>query len=62
MCALGDDKWEFYSTADLLNHIAEHRAAGHHIPEGVIDSLREDQADNDAFIVSKLVQDNRENG
>jgi hypothetical protein len=44
-CFLGAD-WYFDSTEAMVDHLAEHRAAGHEVPPGIEDSLREDDADN----------------
>lgn len=44
-CWLGDD-WYFDSTKAMIAHLAEHRAAGHDVPDGIEDSLREDDAEN----------------
>jgi hypothetical protein len=38
---------DFYSTADMLTHLDEHRAAGERVPDRCYEGLREDQAEND---------------
>lgn len=38
-CSLGDE-WNFGSTEAMIDHIAEHRAAGHDVPDGLEDELR----------------------
>lgn len=38
----------FDTAQDMLNHIAEHRAAGHYIPEDVDQRLKEEYPDLDA--------------
>jgi len=44
-CRLGD-QWEFHSTDDMIAHLDAHRAAGHSVPPGIDDALREDDDDN----------------
>lgn len=44
-CRLGDD-WNFDSTDEMVEHVAEHRAAGHNVPDGLEQSLLEDDEDN----------------
>jgi hypothetical protein len=44
-CRLGDE-WAFDSTQAMVDHLAEHRAAGHDVPAGIEDSLWEDDRDN----------------
>lgn len=44
-CSLGDE-WNFGSTEAMIDHIAEHRAAGHDVPDGLEDELRADDEDN----------------
>jgi hypothetical protein len=46
-CWLADDEWRYCaSTKELmLVHIAEHRAAGHIIPESVDEELRQEIAE-----------------
>jgi len=48
-CLLGD-KWDFHTTDEMLGHLDEHRAAGHCVPQGCIDALVEDKAENDQWI------------
>ncbi len=33
-CILGD-QWSFASTQEMVDHLAEHRAAGHDVPDGI---------------------------
>jgi len=60
-CHLGDD-WYFGSTEAMVAHLAEHRAAGHDVPDGLEDALRADDAENfpprhtDACLVAVLQQ------
>lgn len=44
-CILGDE-WSFHSTQAMIDHLAEHRAAGHNIPVGIEDELRADDGQN----------------
>lgn len=44
-CWLGPG-WNFGSTQAMIDHLAEHRAAGHSVPEGIEDALRDDDAEN----------------
>lgn len=44
-CRLGDE-WSFDSTEAMIAHIAEHRAAGHDVPDGLEDALRRDDEEN----------------
>jgi hypothetical protein len=44
-CSLSDE-WAYDSTRAMVDHIAEHRAAGHDVPAGLEDSLWEDDRDN----------------
>ena len=44
-CRLGD-QWAFDSTQAMVDHLAEHRAAGHYVPAGIEDALWEDDQDN----------------
>lgn len=44
-CWLGDE-WDFHSTEDMIAHLALHRAAGHNVPDGLEEVLREDDEDN----------------
>jgi hypothetical protein len=48
-CSLGD-RWDFDSTDAMLEHLREHAAAGHAIPDRCIPGLEEDREENDAFI------------
>lgn len=48
-CLLGD-KWEFRSTDEILAHLREHRAVGHHVPDRVFEDLARDCQENDEFI------------
>ena len=43
-CILGDD-WYFDSTQAMVDHLAEHRAAGHHVP-AIEDALWRDDEEN----------------
>lgn len=43
-CSLGD-QWYFDSTQAMVEHLAEHRAAGHHVPD-IEPDLWADDADN----------------
>ena len=53
-CTLRDDgdDFEAYSTAAIIDHLREHRTAGHHIPADAFDDLQADAAENDAWIKS----------
>lgn len=44
-CILGD-QWVFDSTQAMVDHLAEHRAAGHDVPDGIEDELRADDRAN----------------
>ena len=44
-CWLGDRE-DFYSTEEMIAHLAEHRAAGHDVPEGIEDDLLADDHEN----------------
>ncbi len=44
-CILGD-QWSFASTQEMVDHLAEHRAAGHAVPDGIEDELWEDDREN----------------
>lgn len=44
-CSIGD-QWYFDSTDEMVVHLAEHRAAGDYVPDGIEESLREDDAEN----------------
>lgn len=41
-----EGEWAYHSTQDMIDHLAEHRAAGHNVPADIEDSLREDDEDN----------------
>lgn len=38
------------STAEMIAHLDEHRAAGHQVPDWTYEGLREDQAENDGWL------------
>lgn len=40
------DREDYYSTADMIAHLAEHRAAGHDVPDGIEDELLADDHAN----------------
>ena len=44
-CQLGN-QWKFDSTAAMVEHLAEHRAAGHDVPDGIEASLWDDDQEN----------------
>lgn len=44
-CSLSGD-WNYDSTQAMVDHLAEHRAAGHSVPAGIEDELRRDDAEN----------------
>lgn len=44
-CSLGD-QWAFDSTQAMVDHLAEHRAAGHDVPDGIEAELRADDREN----------------
>lgn len=48
-CRLGD-KWDFHSTDEILAHLREHQAAGHDVPDSVLEDLERDRDENDKFI------------
>lgn len=51
-CHLGD-KWDFYSTAEMIAHLMEHRAKGENVPEYCIDALKGDMVENDEWIKTR---------
>jgi len=53
-CTLRDDgdDFEAYSTAAIIDHLREHQAAGHHIPDDAFDDLQADAAGHDVWIKS----------
>lgn len=38
------------TTAEMLAHLEEHRAAGHLVPDYCLDGLRDDRDENDSWI------------
>ena len=44
-CILGD-QYAFHSTDAMIDHLAQHRDAGHDVPDGIEDELRADDTDN----------------
>lgn len=48
-CSLGDG-WEFFTTDTLLEHLKQHREAGHIVPDFVFADLETDREKNDAWI------------
>lgn len=40
----------YYSTDDMIAHLREHIAAGHHVPDHVIPALERDREENDHWI------------
>lgn len=44
-CKLGDE-WAFDSTQAMVDHLAEHRAAGHNVPDGIEADLWADDREN----------------
>lgn len=44
-CSLGN-QWHFDSTQAMVDHLAEHRAAGQRVPDGIEEALREDDREN----------------
>src|SRR5690242_12437057 len=44
-CRLGD-QWTFGSTEEMIDHLAEHRKAGHRMPDDIEEALREDDYDD----------------
>jgi len=44
-CHLGE-QWAFDSTAAMVEHLAEHRAAGHNVPNGIEADLWADDQEN----------------
>lgn len=50
-CSFPDpEQTDFDTTADLLAHLAKHRAAGHDVPEETLDALKADAVENDTWI------------
>lgn len=41
-----DDQWHYDSTQAMVDHLAEHRAAGHNVPDGIEAALWEDDEEN----------------
>lgn len=41
-----EGRWVYHSTQAMIDHLAEHRAAGHDVPAGIEDELRNDDEDN----------------
>ena len=44
-CILGSEG-QFFSTQAMVDHLADHRAAGHDVPPGIEEELWEDDRDN----------------
>lgn len=44
-CRLGNE-WDFNSTQAMIDHITEHRLAGHNVPVDLEERLRADDAEN----------------
>lgn len=44
-CSLGNE-WDFDSTEAMIAHLAEHRKAGHEMPDDLEDDLRADDEEN----------------
>ena len=44
-CSLGDE-WYFASTQAMVDHLAEHRKAGHKVPASLEQDLWDDDAEN----------------
>jgi hypothetical protein len=44
-CILGD-QWVYGSTQAMVDHLAEHRAAGHSVPDGIEQELWADDQEN----------------
>jgi hypothetical protein len=40
----------FSTTAEMLAHLEKHKAAGHDVPDDTIEALKEDAAENDAWM------------
>lgn len=49
-CALDKQGTACYSTDEMIAHLEEHKAAGHHVPQETIDDLLADKEENDATI------------
>jgi len=50
-CFLGD-QWSYDTTDEMLAHLEEHRAAGHHVPQDCIEGLLADKEENDRWIAN----------
>lgn len=44
------DRWEYYSTEDMIDHLKQHEAAGHKVPGYTYEGLREEQVENDQWM------------
>lgn len=49
-CSLRPRIWTYDSTAAMLAHLEDHRAAGHTVPDDCIERLKEEREKNDLFI------------
>ena len=48
-CTLAPEDWtsrEFHSTQAMLDHLYEHRAVGHDVPDYVFDDIKADDKEN----------------
>ncbi len=59
-CSLSADSSfpAFYSTADMLAHLRQHRMLGHVVPQDALDQLRADRAENDVWIAKRTSEAN----
>ena len=60
-CLLSDE-WSYATTDEMIAHLEEHRAAGHHVPEDCIEDLLADKEENDRWIANfDPVEEQRKN-
>lgn len=54
-CKLPESEFAFSAgtTAQMIEHLHEHRAAGHSVPDEAFSGLQENQAENDAEIATR---------
>jgi hypothetical protein len=50
MCSMNRSSQRFDSTAAMLAHLAEHKAAGDVVPDSCIEELEADRESSDAYI------------
>lgn len=52
-CSMQEESFAAYTTADMLAHLQEHRDRGDLVPGDIDEDLREDAAENDAWIAEQ---------